>query len=181
MKNNKLTLLAHDGKRYGFWMTKKDGTDSAPYSQLKDMDLKQGDNVYIGYVLEPYTDARGVNREALKITNFRETNERPIQTASQPESPRTGQNNASGSGSNDAFGRRLAIHGMINARLVNHDIVKVFSELGELMRLEEEIDNFLNPSPIRQAVQVHAPKVFPPEEELPIIDEGNLNVEGIPF
>jgi hypothetical protein len=147
LKNNKLTLLAHDRTRYGFWMTKKDSTDLAPYSQFKGIDLKQGDNVYIGYVLEHYTDARGVNREALKIINFRETNERPTQTAPQPQSPRISQNSASGSGSNDAFDGRLAIHGMVNARLVNHDIVKVLSESGELMMLEEEIDDFLNSSP----------------------------------
>jgi hypothetical protein len=192
-KNNKLTLVAHDKKRYGFWMTKKDGSDSAPYLQFKSMDLKQGDSVFIGYVLEPYTDSRGVNREALKIINFRETSEKPTQTASQPQTPRSGQNYASGevSGRNwekEAYEKCCSIWA---AALYgggfdsNKDPVNFIKEgyfWNTFQAIKADGEKRFNPSPLRQAVQAHAPKVV--ADELPTIQQDEAMdslVESVPF
>src|SRR4029078_1536738 len=82
-KNEKITLIAHNRNRYGFWTTKKDGTDSAPYAQFKNMGLKKDVTVRIGDVIEQYTDKMGVVRESKKIINFQETNEVPSQTPPQ--------------------------------------------------------------------------------------------------
>jgi hypothetical protein len=116
-KDSKISLLAHNKSRYGFWTTKKDGTDSAPYAQFQNMGLKKGDTVRIGYVIEIYTDKQGVNREAKKIINFRETNEGPSETTATGQSFNGGANRGQSGHSGDAFGRRLGVQGHINALL----------------------------------------------------------------
>jgi hypothetical protein len=44
----------------------------------------------------------------------------------------------------DEFGRRLALHGMINSRLVNNEITKVVQEIPYLLNLEDKINQALN-------------------------------------
>lgn len=158
-KNNKLTLVAHNKKRYSFWMTKKDGTDSAPYAQYKSMELKPGDSVFIGYVIEEYDTDYG-RKQSNKIINFRETNEKPTQTSSQ----RTESNRGQKQGSSDEFGKRLAIHGFVNALLSNGATVEtVIKDLPALMRLEDTIDKYL------AGGWAKAQAIYGDKEELPTI------------
>jgi hypothetical protein len=186
-KDSKITIVAHNRNRYGFWTTKKDGTDSAPYSQFQTMGLKKGDTVRIGYVIEPYRDKMGVGRESKKIINFQETNEAPSQTPPRQESPRGEAPVRSQGMSSDAFGRRLGVQGHINALLSNPNYYSVENNIDlsllvkEAIAIEDEAEKQLNPSPLRQAVARHAPSVV--DDDLPVIQtEGiDVDVDSIPF
>jgi len=97
----------------------------------------------VGYVIDEYTiQINGGDKrvQSKKIINFRETNEPAIQTASADSNPRSGANFASG----DAFGQRLAIHGMVNGLLAAGDDPKqVMATLPDLLNLEDAIDEVL--------------------------------------
>lgn len=111
-KDNRVSILAHDKNRYSFWATRKakdnEGNpvldtnnqpvleESSPMAQFRNMGLRKGSTVRIGYVIEPYTDKMGKNREAKKIINFQETNDQPTQTPLKTQTGRSGANIASG-------------------------------------------------------------------------------------
>jgi hypothetical protein len=152
-KGKKLSLKANDGNRtftYSIWKTKQDGNDSASYSQYKNMGLGVGSTVMIGYVIDEYTtDINGVSKQiqSKKIINFREASSVPgSQTPAPAQSPRGGANNASQGYSGDAFGRRLAVHGFVNAMISSGikptDISS--AALGALLTLENRIDEALS-------------------------------------
>jgi hypothetical protein len=92
---SKYVLKDHEGRTFNFFTTKKDGDDTSVFAQFKNMELKVGDTVMIGFVEEEF-EYQGKNVITKKIINFRETNDQPTQTAPRQESPRTGQNSASG-------------------------------------------------------------------------------------
>jgi hypothetical protein len=194
-KNDRVTLVAHNKNRYGFWATRKakdrNGEvifdhhnqpvmeDSAAMTQFKNMGLKKGGTVRIGYVIESYTDKNGVNRESKKIINFQESNEAPtvaadrltpLNTALQPESSRGEAPARSQGTSTDAFGRRLALHGMVNGMLAAGATVDVIArDLKALLKLEDAIDLALNGDAVVS-------------DDLPTIQQGeDINVEDIPF
>jgi hypothetical protein len=160
-KNDRITLVDHNKNRYGFWATRKakdeEGNpvidqagnqvmeDSAPMTQFKNMGLKKGMTVRIGYVIEPYTDKMGVSRESKKIINFQETNDSPSQTPPPAESSNDGANRGHSGESRDAFGRRLAIHGFVNGMLAaGATIETVVNDLPALLELEAAIDHALD-------------------------------------
>jgi len=169
---NKYSLKDHDGRTFNFFTTKQDGTDTSAFSQFKTMGLKVGDTVMIGYVEDEF-EIEGKNVISKKIINFRETNELPSKTAPQAKSS-TGEANSGQAGrSNDAFGRRLAVHGFINGLFASGmTITQVKERLTELVKLEDEIDGVLGAA---QYGKDH------PNIDLPIIHEEDLNVEDVPF
>lgn len=165
------------------------------------MGLKKGDTVRIGYVVEEFDTQHG-RKQANKIINFQETNESPSTASPNPQqaitsqnqqSPRTGDSRPQPGASNDQFGRRLALHGFVNALLSNGATIEtVVADLPALLKLEDEIDNHLNPPTGWAKAQASYRK----EEELPTIqvndelppieayDEpplSNSEVDGIPF
>jgi hypothetical protein len=88
----------------------------------------------------------------------------------------------------EAFGKRLAIHGFVNAMLSTGITPQAIDGtlIQDLLSLESRLDTFLNPSAFRQAVQAKAPSVVNP----PIADdvqeyademEQEINVDDIPF
>jgi hypothetical protein len=117
----------------------------------------------------------------------------PTSTPSQVQTPRSVANTGSQSKGNDEFGKRLAIHGFVNALIASgtkpNDITGEI--IVELTKLESRIDTILNPSAFRQAVQAHAPQVVEPE--LPTIQVADdiqeyadqireeVDVDSIPF
>lgn len=91
-------------------------------------------------------------------------------TTQKPESPRSGQNLSSQRGSNDAFGQRLALHGMVNGMLASGKApAEVEQSLGELLKLEDAIDRALK-----------SPSEFL-GDDLPTIEQETMPVEDIPF
>lgn len=184
MKNGRYSLIDHEKQRFSFFTTKKDGTDTVPYAQFKNMGLKVGDTVQIGYVEEEYTNDYG-RQISKKIINFKEPNQsEATTTAPQPEKSRyvAPTHSQVGSGNvamptQDAFGRRLGVQGHINALLSNPsyyssvDPVTIAVLVKEAIAIEDEAERQLNPS--RSNVKVNSPEVqqvldeqndFPPPE-----------------
>jgi hypothetical protein len=184
-KGKKISIKGNSGRvhTYSIWKTKQDGSDSATYSQFKNMGLHVGSTVMVGYVIDEYdTEINGVPKriQSKKIINFRETNETPSQTASRQESSNLGHSGASQRGSSDAFGRRLGVQGHINALLSNPNY---YSPVGDTM--------LSIPDLVREAIAVEneAEKQLLPEairptnltEDLPVIQQDEVDVSDIPF
>jgi len=174
-KGKKLSIKGNDGRTFTYtvWKSKQDGSDSLTYAQFKTMGLGVGSTVYVGYVIDEFNTEIGgqVKKvQSKKIINFRE----PVgQVPSQAKTSNSGANRASQGSSGDAFGRRLAIHGMVNGMLAAGikptDITP--EVLSQLDMLENRIDQGLlasaNATPNRVANLT---------EDLPIInvDEDDL-------
>jgi len=171
-KEKKLSIKANNGQRsftYSIWKTKQDGTDSQTYAQFKTMGLKVGSTVMIGYVIDEYeTEIGGFPKkiQSKKIINFREASS---QTAPSAQSSNGGANRGQSGQSGDAFGRRLAVHGFVNGMLAAGATADTITkDLPALLRLEDAIDQALQ-GPVGSG------------EDLPIIQQEDLNVDDIPF
>ncbi len=196
--NMKYILKDTSNNKYFFWQKNK-GQDSEAYLSFTGMGLKKGDTVAIGFTEEQKSFVNNENKTIdytdRFILSLRESSGSPA--PSQPEIPRSVANNSSQgipqNKGNDAFGKRLAVHGFVNALISSG--VKPLDITGEtiveLTKLESRIDAILNPSSFRQAVQAHAPQVL---EELPTIQVApdiaeaaeqmaseDIFVEDIPF
>lgn len=150
----KITTTANE--KFKFNDTKKEGGLTVASQQFKDMGIKVGSTVDVWYKEvqkeyegKPYTDRL--------IATFRENNGEPIQQAR--PAPKTPVISNSSSTSLkyepvqeksqefwDERGRRLALHGFINARLVNNPISQVELEIDQLLKLEDKINLKLPPS-----------------------------------
>ena len=128
-----------------FFKIKKDGTKTQAFQQFQNMGIKSGSIVEISFKETP--DKTKPEIIYKNIIGFRESGGRPIQTATPtqktPPEPISYATQPFKNG-NDAFGRRLALHGFINARLVNNPISQVEIELDQLIKLEDKIDSKLN-------------------------------------
>ncbi len=71
----------------------------------------------------------------------------------------------------DAHGKRLALHGFVNARLVNHTIAQVKTEVEQLLELEDFMEEKLNKTP---ELTIHLPETVEDTSQA-------INVEDIPF
>lgn len=148
--NTMVKLTDHTGERFTFFKKKQDGNLTSVAAQFRDMGLDEGSTVKIGYVIENYQDKNGITRESHKIINLQETNDNPVVATSETGKPSGEAPRASGEvsskGSNDAFGRRLAVHGFVNGMLAaGATIETIVGDLPALMRLEDEIEKHLNP------------------------------------
>jgi hypothetical protein len=171
---NRYSLKDHEGKTFGFFTTKQDGTDTQAYSQFKSMGLKVGSTVTVGYVEDEY-EIDGKKVISKKIISFRELGGDPSQTAHQVESGHTeanrGQYGNSSSGANDAHDRRLAIHGFVNGMLANGATVEtIVKDLPSLLRLEDTIEKVLSVTrPVSPIENEELPVIQ--QEEPPFYDE----------
>lgn len=162
-------LKDEKGLTYTVYKLKQDGTESIAWGQLSELDL--GDTVQIGYVEDIVESAEFGKVTYRTIRSFnKDIGNGMANHQAQTQTPRGGANNASGRGS-DAFGRRLAIHGMVNGLLASSMPPEmIIKELPNLLKLEDAIDSALSP--------VSEPK---PVSEPTIHADEDLNVEGIPF
>lgn len=139
-----LTITDQDGDKYVLWPKKKDGDLSVAGAQWKEMGLDEGSDVNVSWVAETYT-FEGEERTSNKIVGFRETTETVKTTPSY-----NGKSNGVKTEEpvrvpiQDGHGRRLALHGFINARLANNDIDTVRSEITKLLALEDYVEESLN-------------------------------------
>ena len=170
-KEKKVVLKAHDGNRvftYSIWKTKQDGSDTSAYSQFKTMGLRSGSAVMIGYVIDEYTTQIGgfdKKVQSKKIINFREASEN-FGTGTAPTNNSHGVNMAP----NDAFGRRLAVHGFVNGMLAGgKTLQQVATSLRDLLKLEDAIDH---------ALSSNQPD---PNADLPVIQQDDLDISEVPF
>jgi hypothetical protein len=203
-------INASDKRVFNVSRTKQDGTTTVAWQQMLDMGLKGAD---------PITNSPGAKVEiwfkevpnkhggtSRYISSFKEAGTRPVgllfgnggNTSAPAQKSSPGANSEPTRESNEAFGKRLAIHGFVNGMLASGaSIETVKGQLNQLIEFEDAIDKVLNPSKFRQQVMKVAPKVVEPvEPDLPIINQdeddptgGELNpmvndepdVEGIPF
>lgn len=134
---------------YTVFQRKQDGTTSTAWEQLQSLSL--GSTVQIGYVEQPKTTPDGKSYMARTIRNFDKDiangmqNAGGYQTPAPAQLPRSEANKGLKNGSNDAFGKRLALHGMVNGLLANPNmgIEDVKNCLPELVQLEEAINQAL--------------------------------------
>jgi len=173
---NQYKVTATDGLKFKFYDKKKDGNSTVAFTQFQDMGLKIGSTCEVWfkeqdkeYQGKPYTDRI--------IASFREAKSAPTQTPTQAtkNAPRANLSEpAYVEPKSEAFwnerGRRLALHGFINARLVNNPISQVEQEIDQLLKLEDKIDAKLLPS-TPQAPQVVVSGV----------DESDMPLPEIPF
>jgi len=121
------------------------------YEQWQTMRYKVGDITNISYKEEPKTFVNGqgktINFNQKTIIGFRETNDMPEQT--KPiQAPTTPQRSNSSvtepRDTQDAFGRRLAIHGFMNALLASgKTTIQARQVIPELLELEDAINEAL--------------------------------------
>ncbi len=158
--------------RFKFYDKKKDGTYSSAFEQFQSMNLKIGDMVNIAYSEEereyqgkPYTDRR--------VIWFRETNTPASSVSATPASSQTesphgeanrGQSEASGRNwDKEAYEKccslwiasKLRDPNISHAELIGHIKGGVYFELFQAIKADGD-KRF---SPLRQAIEKHAPQV----------------------
>src|ERR1044071_274353 len=168
---------------YTVYDKKKDGSISAAWSQLQDIQV--GETVSVGYAEQQGQMQDGTPFTSRIVRNFDKDlgNGRKNYTqhnpAPQTETPRTGQNNASSGLSQAEFSRRLGIQGHLNALLSNPSIYPhinnyphTYYPIIEIaIEIEDELEKQLNPSPVRKALEKTNPNFF--KQELPTILQDN--------
>jgi hypothetical protein len=143
--NWKYTIKDTEGNKYSFFRTIK-GTDGDVYQSFTGMNPQKGDIVHIGYTEDDdsFTNAQGkvVNYKKRNIVGLREaTGQTPPPSVPKAETPH--YEAPQYSESREDFGKRLALHGFVNARLVNNSVEEVTKELSDLLKLEDAINEAL--------------------------------------
>lgn len=181
--NEGITLISGKDK-YTFYRTVK-GEDGEVYKAFKNMDVKPHDIVNIGYTEEDqeFTNEKGqlIKFKKRSVVGIREG--QATQLSLDTEKPYSGANNASGGESKEAYGLRLAIHGMVNGMLASgKSPAEVSIALPALFGLEEDIEIRLNKP---ASMNVAEAKI---NQNLPIINVGDeflsedlYNTKKIPF
>lgn len=174
--NMKYILTATDKKKYYFFQKVK-GADSDVFQVFNNMGVKQGSIINIGFTEEEKSfvgkDGKNINYTDRYIGSMREADgipsvvpqKAPVKSnLSEPayvSEPKTQE-------FWDERGRRLALHGFINARLVNNPISQVEQEIDQLLKLEDKINSKLLPS------TPQAPVVYD-------VNESDVPLPEIPF
>jgi len=178
--NEGITIVSGKEK-YTFYRTIK-GQDGEVYKSFKAMEVKPGDVVNIGYTEEDqsFVNAKGetINFTKRSLVGIREG--MASQAIPQAEKPHTSHSSAPQRESSEAFGLRLAIHGMVNGLLVSHTPKVVEGMLPELFKLEKAIEERLNKP---ASLNVAEAKIMPQAKlnESGYIETENINVDDIPF
>jgi len=192
-ENTDYVLKDQVGRIFHVYKFKK-GTqeESLAYKQMQTMELRVALSKDIPVKVEVwYAEVPNKHGGTTRyIASFKEAGDNDL-TPVQPQGSQTGESSnlghsgASGGPSNDAFGRRLALHGFVNGMLANGATVETITrDLPALLKLEDEIEKVLNPSSFRQQVSKLAPKVVMPDEDLPSIqinDDVQAITEDVPF
>lgn len=168
---------------YTVYKTKQDGSESVAWQQLQELNL--GDTVQIGFV-EDFGEYEGKKVTYRTIRNFNKDIGEGMVNASQSKSSNTGHSGASQRESSEAFGLRLAIHGMINGLLAGgHSPQDVSVMLPELFGLEEDIEKRLSKPASLNVAEGKIAKAnegtIDPQELFEEEYTTSISVEDIPF
>lgn len=166
--NGRYKIKDEHNKSYSFFKTlsgKDDLTQAYSHFTYNNHNgaFKVGDTVKIGYSEKPGTDRSGKPITYKNIVSFF-----PAEPSSQPVVVAHPAPVAEPYESRNQFGKRLALHGMVNGMLAaDTKPLEVILELPNLLKLEDAIEAIL----IKQ-----------PATELPIIQQDDdIKVEDIPF
>ncbi len=180
-KDSKYWIKGSDGEFYGGFRD-FEGILTDGYNSF--LELNEGDNVVITYSKSVgandkiYRNVRSIHQSS----RFPSAILKGSPSAVAPKTAPVSQNTAS-QGKSDDFGRRLAVHGMINGILASG--VKPFDVTTETIRavisLEDRIDLALKPSPMDyNKVFNKEPDYEPPYDVQQEID-GAMDVSDVPF
>lgn len=170
-KGKSIKLKGSDKKSYSFWKTKQDGQNTSMYEQFKNMGIEAGTTVNISYKVEEFTLPDGKQAHANKVIWFREAGGSPV-----IEKPRQEAVNAPSGHTNDQFGFRLAIHGMVNGLLASGLFPKnVIELLPDLWLLEKAIEEKLSKPAGHTEMTIAETKIEQNKKEIEEIGE------SIPF
>lgn len=154
LTDGKLTVTVLDDKKQKWTVWKLDYKDKLRNSDAYDalLGMRLGDSFGVSY---KESDESFVNQQGQEIKFKKRTIYSIMPIISQPTSelkaskPSITENEEIPlpeefpTKPQDAFGRRLALHGFVNARLANHTIEQVKSELQSLLELEDLINSIL--------------------------------------
>lgn len=186
-----LTIIDERKGRWTIW--KKDyehkDQDSEAYNSIKNYQIGESFGIEYGEKEESFVNKEGQTINFTKRTIYKilplvahPTQVSQTEKSSNGEAPRSSQGQSS-----EAFGRRLAIQGHINALLSNpayyyEQGASVQSLVAEAIAIEDEAEKQISPSKFRQAVQAKAPNVVSPEDEPTIqVENDGIDVSDIPF
>lgn len=167
-KDKKLSIKGNNGSRsftYSIWKTKQDGADSATFAQFKNMGIKVGSTVMIGYVIDEYeTEINGFPKkiQSKKIINFRETNEAPRSAVTPPNLTQT---------KDDAFWERQAYEKCCS--LWAGSLIESGIQVGNVIERINAGESWL----LFQAIKADGATRF----SRPIQQGDDLNVDDVPF
>lgn len=174
------------GLTYTVYKTKQDGATSVAWEQLGKLEI--GSSVQIGYVEDTGEyEGKPVTYRTIRSFNS-DIGSGMVNAQAQGKTSNTEANRGTRNESGDAFGRRLAIHGMVNGMLAaGLDPVQIDDRvITHLLDLENRIDRMLNEPVAKQEMRAKfgTPLSEPQanDAELPTIQqEDDLSVSDIPF
>lgn len=150
-KGMQIKIKASDGKSYTFFKKKKDGSSTEAFAAFPE--YRVGDTTGISYVENPdKNDPKIVYKNIMSfmpILSEQIIAKSQANTVARPQyEPLPEEFPVSNERvevlPQDAFGRRLALHGFVNARLQTHTIQQVKGEIDELLNLEDFINSKLS-------------------------------------
>lgn len=142
--NEKIVFIVNQEK-YQFWRDEK-GDQSQAFKAFEEMKLTPGSVCQIEYIEEPenFTNSEGktINWTKRSIRGIFQASGNP--TPPQVETPRYVANSASQGESREDYGRRLAVHGMVNGLLASGTSMEVVKyQLKDIIQLEDAINEAL--------------------------------------
>lgn len=150
--NGRYKIKDSEGNSYSFFEKKQDGTNSQAYEHFTMGNFNGpftiGSSAKISYTENPGKTKSGDNVVYKNITSMFQTVEsaqigHPVPVVSEVSEPVLERNE-----SREAFGKRLAIHGMANGRLAaGTPPAVVGEEIYELFKLEDTIEQALKNRP----------------------------------
>ena len=146
-ENKKAAIKGDDGNWYEIWKQWESSNTDA-YNQFlygnHNEPFKKGDQAIITYKEGLYNGkSQYTIRSIFPVDGQNQT--QTTLSSSPAKSAQSEANKAFQSNSNDAFGRRLALHGFVNAMLSRGATIEVIiKDLPALGKLEDAIDRYLN-------------------------------------
>lgn len=140
-------ITDQDGDKYTLWIRKQDGNNTQAFDQYQIMGLMVGKIAYVGFKAEPATFTNDVgkviNYTQRTIISFREATNAPLNNPQPEYQKKQTTQTEPFTETREEYGRRLAIHGMVNGMLAsgkNPEEIKVST----LLELEGRINEVLN-------------------------------------
>jgi hypothetical protein len=176
-----VTILDEKKNKWTIWKADYENKelDSEAYGSLKAYKIGESFGVEYGEKEESFVAKEGktINFTRRTIYKILPLVSNPSASQAQPASPSRSKTGPSMTEyeSREAFGKRLAIHGMVNGMLAaGATIETIVKDLPALLKLESKIDLALNERPMTAEEAM--------EDALPVIQQGeDVDVEDIPF
>lgn len=179
-----------NGRKFSFWKTKQDGTETQTWAAFQAEEIKTGDHLQISFVEEHFTLKTGGAGKSNKIIWLKKTYPQAGQLPINQESANSEANNAS----RDERSVSIGVRGILQALLIRNGNTEgtISSLIDKAIEIDAELEKKLNaPKPWADKSQIFKKDT----EELPVIqveddlppmsaytdDPGDVDVSDIPF